>query len=177
MRIVGGTLKGRTLLPFDRIGIRPTSDMARESIFNILRDKIAGASFLDLFAGTGAMGIEALSRGAKAVTLVDSGRESVKLINKNLEKLKITDFIKVEFSDALRYLALTRETFDVIYIDPPYDSDLGEKSLLSVTRVMADDAIVIYESEKPIEKDFSGLIKYDERKYGRARLSFFKKGE
>lgn len=177
MRIVGGTLKGRTLLPFDRLGIRPTSDMARESLFNILREKIQGADFLDLFSGTGAMGIEALSRGAKDVVLVDYNKEALKLINKNLEKLKITEFIKVEYSDALRYLSLTHKTFDIIYIDPPYDSDLGKKSLEKILRVMNDNAVVVFESEKSFDEKIDGLIKTDERKYGRARLSFFKKEE
>ena len=88
MRIVGGIYKGRVLCPFEKIGVRPTSDMARESLFNILQTRILGAKFLDLFAGTGAVGIEALSRGAKEVTLNDFGKESVALIKKNLEILQ-----------------------------------------------------------------------------------------
>ena len=91
MRIIGGIFRGRVLAEFDRIGVRPTSDKAREALFNIIQFKTSGALFLDLFSGTGAVGIEALSRGARGVVFNDSSRESIKLIKSNLAKLKIAE--------------------------------------------------------------------------------------
>ena len=177
MRIVGGFYKGRVLEPFEKIGVRPTSDMVRESLFNIIRYKVVGAKFLDLFCGTGAIGIEALSRGAKKVVLNDGGRDSVNLTKKNLLKLKISEGVEVLNSDALGFLLRTSEKFDVVYIDPPYASDLGQKALDLVQNVLEIDGIVIYESEKIFDGEVEGLTVYDRRKYGRAHLTFFRKGE
>ena len=175
MRIVGGIYKGRVLCPFEKIGVRPTSDMTRESLFNILQTKIIGSSFLDLFAGTGAMGIEALSRGAENVVINDFSRDAISLIKKNLEKLKIDKGIKVLSLDALTLLTTINQTFDIIYIDPPYASDIYAKVLDKVSAILNDNGIVIVECEKPLGEDFSGLEKYDQRKYGRAFLTFYRK--
>ena len=177
MRIVGGIYKGRVLEPFEKIGVRPTSDMTRESLFNIIQFKVRGARFLDLFCGTGAMGIEALSRGASHVVFNDASRESIKLANKNLLKLKITDRIEVFNRDAICYLQTTSDEFDIVFIDPPYDSDLGLKSLGVVSRVLKADGVAIYESEKPFDSEIEGLKIVDRRRYGRANLTFFKKGD
>ena len=176
MRIVGGIFKGRVLCPFEKIGVRPTSDMARESLFNILQNRIVGASFLDLFAGTGAMGIEALSRGAENVVINDFSRDAISLIKKNLEKLKIDRGVKVLSLDAVTLLTTINQTFDIVYIDPPYASDIYSKVMDKVSLVLNDNGIVIVECEKPISEGFSGLEKYDQRKYGRAFLTFYKKG-
>jgi len=175
LRIVGGIYKGRVLCPFEKIGVRPTSDMTRESLFNILQTKIIGSSFLDLFAGTGAMGIEALSRGAENVVINDFSRDAISLIKKNLEKLKIDKGIKVLSLDALTLLTTINQTFDIVYIDPPYASDMYAKVLDKVFSLLNDNGIVIVECEKPLGEDFSGLEKYDQRKYGRAFLTFYRK--
>lgn len=177
MRIVGGSLKGRVLLDFSKIGVRPTSDMARESLFNILQNRIYGASFLDLFSGTGAVGIEAYSRGAKTVVLNDIGRESVKLIERNLQKLGISSAVTLRSMDALTFIDVCNDKFDVIFIDPPYDSGLEESLLERVDKILNDDGVVIYETEKPIEKSFGAFEIKDRRRYGRAHLTFFVKGE
>ena len=174
MRIVGGTFKSRVLLEFKGNDVRPTADKVRESLFNILQSRIYGSEFLDLFAGTGAMGIEALSRGAKRVFFNDKSRDSVNLVKKNLEKLGIEDGVKVVNLDAVSLLKTTTEKFDIIYIDPPYQSEFGEQALSVVSSVLKDDGVVIYENEKPFSKEISGLIKTDERKYGRVYLTFFK---
>ena len=175
MRIIGGIYKGRILCPFENIGVRPTSDMTRESLFNILRDKVCGARFLDLFSGTGAVAIEALSRGAGSVTANDSGRDAISLIKKNLEKLKIQKSIEVTFYDALSFIDSINSSFDIIYVDPPYTSGIYEKLLLGIHKIMDNGGIAVFESEKPIEYLPDNLIKYDQRKYGRAYLTFYKK--
>ena len=119
MRIVGGKFKGRTLSEFKGKDVRPTSDQTRESLFNILQFRISGKSFLDLFCGTGAVGIEAYSRGASRVTLNDISRDSVKLAKENLARLKISD-IEVVTSDALSFLKSGEEKYDYIFIDAHY---------------------------------------------------------
>ena len=106
MRIVGGKYKGRTLVVFDGNAVRPTSDKVRESLFNILQFDIAGACFLDLFCGTGAMGIEALSRGAKSVTFNDASKDSLKILSKNVDRLAIYE--KSQFQLKLDVLMFDR---------------------------------------------------------------------
>lgn len=175
MRIVGGKYKGRTLRPFDGDKIRPTADKVRESLFNILQFKIIGSSFLDLFCGTGAMGIEALSRGASKVVFNDLAKESVRLTKSNLEKIKVEENPKILSCDAVALLSGATEKFDIIFIDPPYKSDLGYKCLLQVSSALNDDGIVIFEDEKPFNEQIDGLTIYDSRKYGRVHLTFFKK--
>lgn len=174
MRIVGGIYKGRKLKTFEGDEIRPTSDMARESLFNILRDRIIDAKFLDLFCGTGAMGIEALSRGAKEVTFNDFSKKSVNLTKENLNSLGEINNAKISVSGALEFLQRTGEKFDIIFLDPPYKSDLGEKALSVAKNALSDGGIVIFENEDGFGGEILGLIKYDQRKYGRARFTFFK---
>lgn len=174
MRIVGGKYKGRTLNDFKGQDIRPTSDMARESLFNILRFDIVGADFLDLFSGTGAVGIEALSRGANSVTFNDFSRKSVALVKTNLEKLKVDEQYSVVNYDAVSFLSSGQKKYDIIYIDPPYKTDLKEKCLSVAKNSLKQNGIVILEDENKWEMQIPDLVKYDERKYGRVHLTFFK---
>ena len=116
MRIIGGIHGGRILTEFDNIGVRPTSDMVRESLFNILRDRIEDATVLDLFCGTGAVGIEALSRGASHVTFNDNNSKSLECLNKNLISLKIIDGFSVSIRDGLAFLVYCRlGLFDALF--------------------------------------------------------------
>ena len=177
MRIVAGSLKGRVLLEFSKIGVRPTSDMARESLFNILQNRIYGATFLDLFAGTGAVGIEAYSRGAEEVVLNDNSRESVNLIKKNLEKLGISGKIKVTSYDAISYIKTTSDKFDLIFVDPPYASGLEKAVLENIGNLLEEGGLVVYESDKPFDGEIDSLRIADRRRYGKAHLTFFEKGE
>ncbi len=173
MRIVGGKHRSRVLKQFDGDAVRPTSDKVRESLFNILRDLIPSATVLDLFAGTGAVGLESLSRGAKKVVFTDSSASSVKIIKDNLSALKET--AEVIFTDALSYLERTQEKFDFIFIDPPYKTDLGVKALEIISRrkLLTSDGVAVFENEDDISV-VNGLFLYDERKYGRTKLHFFK---
>ncbi|MBQ8426299.1 MAG: 16S rRNA (guanine(966)-N(2))-methyltransferase RsmD [Clostridia bacterium] len=174
MRIVGGTYKSRVLFEFKGDTIRPTADKVRESLFNILQNRIYGADFLDLFCGTGAMGIEAMSRGARSVTFNDKSRDSIALTKKNLQKLEIDSGYKISNLDAVTYLSGTIDKFDIIYIGPPYASDYGIQALKVVSRALKDGGIVIYENENPLSLETENLVKTDERKYGRVYLTFFK---
>lgn len=135
MRVIAGVHRSRPLATFRGDEIRPTADRVKESLFNILRNKVVGRRYLDLFAGTGGIGIEAISRGAAEVVFVDQRRESVALVKKNLALLK--EEAEVVLSDAIAYLRRA-EPFDVIFIDPPYAGALGEAAL----RVIAENALL-----------------------------------
>ena len=175
MRIVAGKYRGRTLLAFDGDKIRPTADKVRESLFNILQLKVPNCKFLDLFCGTGAMGIEALSRGAGKVVFNDFSRESLTLLKKNLEKIKVDDDYDIVNFDAVNFLKNTTQKFDIIFLDPPYKTELGIKSLPFVGNALEDDGIAIFEDEKEWAGKIEGLIECDKRRYGRVHLTFFKK--
>ncbi len=177
MRIIGGEFKGRTLFSFEGEEIRPTPDKVREALFNIIRTRIYGARFMDLFSGTGAMGIEALSHGASEVHLNDKDRQSQALIKKNLDKLKISDRVKLTALDGVELIAQGIEKFDIIYIDPPYKAGLNLKAVQSAKNSLADNGVIILESESKFDGEVEGLIVTDERKYGRVHLTFFEKGE
>ena len=176
MRIIGGIFKGRNLTAFDCDKIRPTSDMARESLFNILRDKVTDCAFLDLFGGTGAVGIEALSRGASNVVIVEAYKDSLKVAQKNLDIIKNPEGIKLINRDAVGYLIGCGESFDIIFIDPPYKSDIISSVFKAISEgdVLKTGGVVVIETETPYVGETYSLSKCDERKYGRARFAFFK---
>lgn len=177
MRIVAGKYRGRTLLEFSGDDIRPTADRVRESLFNIIQNKTPNSVFLDLYSGTGAMGIEALSRYAKSVTFNDLSKNSLALLRKNLEKLKVDDEFEISNCDAVRFLSQTTKKFDIIFIDPPYKSEQKKDSLPYCANVLSDDGIIIFEDESEWTGSIEGLTVYDKRKYGRVHLTFFRKGE
>lgn len=180
MRIIGGKYRSRVLKEFAGDAVRPTSDRAREALFNILAFKIPGARVLDLFAGSGALGLESLSRGAKEVTFNDAARDSIGIIKANLATLKIAvgEGVRVCNYDYAACLDIVRGPFDVIFIDPPYRMDYGKVALekISLRGLLSQDGVAIYERDCPFEGEVEGLIKTDERKYGKAYFTFFKRG-
>ena len=181
MRVIGGQYRSRVLAEIAGDNVRPTSDRAREALFNILSLKIYGARVLDLFAGSGALGIESLSRGAKEVLFNDCSKDSVAIVKKNLTALKIAingEQAKVVQSDYLACLEQARGQFDLIFIDPPYRFDYGEKALKKIAErgLLTENGIAVYERDVPFDGEIAGLEKYDERKYGKAYLTFFKRG-
>src|SRR5579871_3464859 len=155
MRIVGGRLKGRMLASPSSREIRPTADRLRESVFNILvhayDDPIAGARVLDLFAGTGALGIEAVSRGAAFALFVDNGAEARALLRNNVETLALGGVTKIFRRDATNLgPAHPVEPFSLVFLDPPYGKGLAEKALASLRDGgwLTPDAIVVVEEAK-----------------------------
>ena len=180
MRIVGGKYKSRVLAQFEGEEVRPTSDRAREALFNILFTKPQNARVLDLFAGSGALGIESLSRGAKEVVFNDLSKASLATLKKNLATLKVeTSQVIIKNYDYCTCLDLLDGTFDLIFLDPPYRFDYGEKALQKIAEknLLAQDGIAVYERDRPFDGDIQGLEKYDQRRYGKAYLTFFKRGE
>ncbi len=175
MRIIAGRFKGKKLKTFVGDKIRPTSDRARESLFNILAPRLLNCSFLDLCAGTGAVGIEAISRSAKDVEFVDIDKESVKIAEFNLKSINQNK--RVNLCDAKSYLISTNKKFDIIFYDPPYDDNDFDNilSLVLKKQLLNENGVFIYEHkvDKP-SKEISGFKKFDSRKYGIAVFDFYK---
>jgi len=180
MRVIGGTHRGRRLRSVGGLGVRPTSDRLRETLFNILAPKISGSRFLDICAGSGAVGIEALSRGAVAVTFIERSRPASAVIEANLTALGITSdatTINRDAAAALKRLEQGSERFDVAFFDPPYASEvygqvmrqLGSGDLLSAGAVV----IVEHRAKAPPEAEYGKLRICREVKQGESALAFY----
>jgi 16S rRNA (guanine966-N2)-methyltransferase len=152
LRIVAGSLRGSRLTVPDRPGLRPTPDRVRETLFNWLAPTIDGARCLDLYAGTGALGIEALSRGASMCTFVETDRDLARLLRENLARFKMEN-ARVAETDALAFLGGAPQPFDVAFLDPPFDADLWNDSarLLEAGGWLAGDARIYVESPADAE--------------------------
>ncbi len=170
MRIIAGTHRGHRIAAPKGRDTRPTSDRVRENAFNLI-GPVDDADVLDLFAGSGAMGLEALSRGAASATFVESDRDACRVINANLDKLKLNATVLCQ--DALRALAGERRTYDLVLCDPPYDYDHARLAPY-LKRLLTEDGVLVYESagrEDPPE--LPGLEVRTSRRYGSARLTLF----
>ncbi len=184
MRVIGGHARGQRLkVPRGR-DLRPTSSRVKEALFDILPHDLSGAKVLDLFAGTGNVTIEALSRGAKEAMLIDSSNESGKAIRENLRRLRLAGRTKVwvvPVMRAVRLLARRGETFDVIFLDPPYEQRwvaptikaVAEGGLLRQTGVL----IAEHSLREELLSRYGALVRVDQRRYGSTVLSFFKQEE
>jgi 16S rRNA (guanine(966)-N(2))-methyltransferase RsmD len=153
MRIISGTSKGRRLATLKRHALRPTSDRVKESIFNILGKVVEGKKVLDLFAGTGALGMEALSRGAKRAFFVEKGRQAIRLIRKNLSQLGMEGRSEIVPKDANRAIGILKErgeTVELILMDPPYQKGLIHKTLSKLTshKIYHEDSILVIEHDR-----------------------------
>ena len=171
MRIIAGKYKGKILSEFELSSTRPTSDLVRGAIFNILGEKVNGSTFLDLFAGTGAMGIEAISRNAKQVVFVDNNQESINLIKKNTSFLKENNYKikKCDCFEALKELSAQQYCFDVILIDPPYKTDLAEKCIKQIIKhdLLQNSGVVVWEHDEIKNNLLNMLSDVKTKKYGK----------
>ncbi len=177
MRVISGKYRGMNLAQFKGAEIRPTADRVKESLFNIISARVAGASVLDLFCGSGSIGVECLSRGAERVHFNDAAKDSIAVLKKNLSRLDGNGFT-VSCSDFKQCLSRERG-FDFIFIDPPYKTGYGAEALKIIAEgnILNGDGIAVLESDKIFSGEIAGLKMYDERKYGITVLSFFKKAE
>ncbi len=176
MRIIGGRHRGRKLAEFGGEEIRPTADRVKESLFNILSFKIAGATVLDLFCGSGNLGLECLSRGAASAHFNDFSKESLLVLKKNIASLKVERECEITNCDYLICLANTNKTYDLIFIDPPYAKDYGVQALKIIAErgLLNEGGVAVYERDRAFTGEVVGLEMYDERRYGKTYLSFFK---
>jgi 16S rRNA (guanine(966)-N(2))-methyltransferase RsmD len=177
MRVIAGELRGRRLTAPRGAATRPTADRVREALFSILGGDLSGLRVLDLYAGSGALGIEALSRGAVHAEFVDSSRDAVAAIRRNLSQLGLE--APVHRRDAIAYLAAAapRTPFDLVFLDPPYDSapGIGPRLAERLPTVLTEDAVIVTESNKraPLELPFELLR---ERTYGDTRVAVYRHG-
>ena len=176
MRIISGTARGRRLKEPADYRVRPTTDKVKESIFNIVQFDIEGRKVLDLFAGSGQLGIEALSRGAESVTFVDRAPDSLRLVRENLKLSGLGDSARVVAADSIAFLS-GGEKFDLIFLDPPYDTDLLEKSLINVIKfdILKENGIMVCESqrEKVLPELTEPYFMLKEYNYGKIRITTY----
>ncbi len=184
MRVISGSARGTNLYSLEGNTTRPTLDRIKETLFNIIQIRIDGAVVLDLFSGSGALAIEALSRGAKKAILCDKSRDAVQIINKNLEKTHLKEKSEVltgDYKNALKKLEGNK--FDIIFIDPPYAQDIAVKAVEEIVslELLADDGIIIIEtdneSREQEELKHVQINQYDMRNYGRVKLIFLNRKE
>lgn len=181
MRIISGTARGRQLANFSGTGIRPTPDRVREAVFSILHNRLgsfAGLKILELFAGSGAQSLEAISRGAESAVLIDSSRQAVALIKENIQRCKFTALVKVINNDVLKGLHQLKGLgrFDLILLDPPYNKELIPQTLelIDSLQLLAEDGIICAESAaKETIGSIGNLHLNDSRKYGSTTIHLF----
>lgn len=179
MRIITGKAKGVRLKTPDGLKTRPTAERVKEALFSAIQEYIPGADVLDLFGGTGQLGLEALSRGASSAIFVDKEKTSCELIRENLLRCRLEG--QVVRSDYLSYLCACHKSFDVIFLDPPYAEVFLESALKKISEIdiLTNRGIII--TERPVGKDleaeYDRLRRYKEYKYGNTLIAIYRKGE
>lgn len=180
MRVIGGDAKGRRLRVPKGRGLRPTAARVKEALFNILPHDLSGVRVLDLFAGTGNLSLEALSRGATGAILVDASRNAVEAIRENLRTLGFSERSEVWTASVLkstRLLARRGERFDLIFLDPPYEKGWVEKILKAIAQegLLRQEGVLVAEHSvrEKVENHYGRLYLRDQRRYGTTLLSFF----
>ena len=184
MRVIGGRLRGYKLKQVPGDSTRPITDRVKENLFNILGDWVAGTCWLDLFAGTGQVGIEALSRGASDAVFVDNAARAIRTIKDNLQHTKLTNTSTVIQRDAFQFLEKSvYDSFDVVYVAPPQYHEIWAKAVVWIDKNLEDvlnqDGLVIAQIDPSEYRDLNlkQLILDDQRKYGRTMLCFYQPGE
>lgn len=179
MRIIAGKFKGKKLNTFELSTTRPTSDLVREALFDKIGFKILDCTFLDLFSGTGAIGIEALSRGAKEVCFVDKNVEAIKLIKKNLMAINVANaqVLNCDYLSALTSFKNIKKSFDIVFLDPPYKTDFAEDAISRIAKlnILNENALIVWEHD--ISKNDYIKTNYPfatTKKYGGKFLTYIK---
>ena len=181
MRIISGTARGTKLYTLDGKQTRPTLDRVREAIFNIIQNEIRQSVFLDLFSGSGAVALEAASRGAKKVIICDKSKKAISVINRNIQKTHLEEKTIVYNMDFKKCLSkISNEKIDLIYLDPPYKTDFVQqaiKLILELNIIKENTKIIIETDNRQVINNIVKQEKFiiDERKYGRATVIFIKK--
>lgn len=176
MRVITGSARGRRLKAPEGVDVRPTTDKVKEAIFSIVQFDIKGSAVLDLFSGSGQMGIEALSRGASSCVFVDSSRSSIEVTKGNIAAAGFKNEATVMNSDSIGYLRMCRNIFDIAFLDPPYGKGLIEQALTLLSGYMSDRGIIVCEHELGLElpENFEKMRKYRSYKYGKIEVTVYK---
>ena len=177
MRVITGKVRGRKLVSPEGYDVRPTAEVTKESVFSILNFELEDKVFLDLFSGSGQMGIEALSRGAKKAVFVDNSRMAQRVIMENLNITKLMPQAKVVFMDFKAFLSVNKETFDIAFLDPPYSQNIPAEALPLLAKQMSENGVIVCETDKREDLperagDFSIYRVY---KYGRAKVTVYRR--
>ncbi len=182
MRIIGGEFRGRRLKTLKSVKMRPTPMRVKEALFNILGNRVIGSSFLDLYAGSGQIGIEALSRGAKEVIFIDNHPSAIRLIHTNLGFLHSEEGLKIPRNNVLKAidnLSKGKKKFDIIFLDPPYESRLVKNTLQALAKsdILKTTTLVIAEHHKflDLDREINSLIQIRKERYGDTILAFYKR--
>ncbi|MCR5150970.1 MAG: 16S rRNA (guanine(966)-N(2))-methyltransferase RsmD [Clostridiales bacterium] len=177
MRVITGISRGIRLKTPDNLNTRPTSEKVKEAVFSALQFEIEGRRVLDLFAGSGQMGIEALSRGAKSCVFVDSSQEAVKIVEENLKKTGLSIKARVVKTDSSAFLNMSGDTYDIVFLDPPYNTGLLENSLEKIGQFLATGGVVVCEHPfgAVLPPEINHLVKDREYKYGKIAVTIYRK--
>jgi 16S rRNA (guanine(966)-N(2))-methyltransferase RsmD len=176
MRVITGEARGRKLLTLEGADVRPTTDKVKEAIFSAIQFDIQGRKFLDLFAGSGQMGIEALSRGAESAVFLDSSRKAVDIVRKNLNNTGFYDRAKVLHTDSLSFLNMNSEMFDIVYLDPPYGTGVLQEVLPAVLENVKKTGIIIVENpeKEEILQNYGDFTLDRQKHYGKIKISMYR---
>lgn len=176
MRVITGSAKGRRLITLEGEDIRPTADKVKGAVFNSIQFDIEGRKVLDLFAGSGQLGIEALSRGAAKAVFVDLSRSAVKVTQDNLDHCRLSDKATVFNGDGISYLKTTREKFDIIFLDPPYKKMLVTKALPLAADAVNEGGIIVCETglDEELPNSVNGFRAVKQDKYSKTRLTIYR---
>ena len=177
MRVITGIARGKKLKTLEGMLTRPTAERTKEAVFSTLFDKTVEANVLDLYAGSGQMGIEALSRGAKHCTFVEQSKDALGVINYNLEETKLSQKATVQFTEVLSFLAQTKNKYDLIFLDPPYGKGLVTETVRFVEKynLLSGSGIIVAESDgvDDVEEEIGKIKMYRKSKYGRAIVRYY----
>ncbi len=176
MRVITGEARGRKLLTLEGADVRPTTDKVKEAVFSAIQFDIQDRAFLDLFAGSGQMGIEALSRGAKSAVFVDNSRKAVEIVRKNLNNVGFYEKAKVIHTDSLSYLDMTGEMFDIAYLDPPYGKGVLQEAMQKIIKNVKKTGIIIVENpeKEEILQNYGEFMLDRQKHYGKIKVSMYR---
>ncbi|MBR1392331.1 MAG: 16S rRNA (guanine(966)-N(2))-methyltransferase RsmD [Ruminococcus sp.] len=177
MRVITGSARGMKLMTLEGDDVRPTTDMVKEAIYSIIQFQVPGANVLDLFAGSGQLGIEALSREASFCTFVDRSKDSIDVVKQNLAHCRLTDKARIDNTDSINFLKLTNAKYDIVLLDPPYRQGLIDKAMPYLDRIMNEGGVAVCEHEREhLPAESFGSLKLRKRyKYGKIMLSVYDK--
>ena len=178
MRVISGILKGKNIEGYNISGTRPTMDRVKESVFSTIQDSIKNSVVLDLFAGSGQLGIEAISNGSKLCYFIDNNKEATNTIKKNIELLNIKDksiVLNYDYKKSLNYFKDNNIKFNIIFVDPPYDYDVLDKVISKILEynLLEKKGILVIEHTKEIKGDYKDLYLYKAKKYGYKYINIY----
>lgn len=177
MRVITGTARGRNLETVEGLDVRPTTSKVKEGIFSAIQFEIEGARVLDLFCGSGQLGIEALSRGASFCVFVDSARRSQDVTKRNLMNTGLFSSARVAAMDYKDFLRTTKDRFDIVFLDPPYSQGMAQEAMKLLVNVMTDSGVILCEHETgdEIDEEIGDFVRVRQYRYGRVLVSAYRK--